>query len=75
MKQLPVCPNCGKEKKFGCSCEYGSLMKVKMEPTEKQKGFFHKKFCPKCGASSNEMHCKKCGFSFSLEDFWIAKFW
>jgi len=75
MKHLKYCPYCGKEKKFDCQCEYGSLMKIAMEPSEKQQGLFHKKFCPHCASSSYDMSCKKCGFSFSAEDFWIVRFW
>jgi hypothetical protein len=75
MQRMSYCPYCGKEKKFECSCEYGSVMKVHMEPNEKQKGLFHKKYCPKCGASATVMTCSKCGFNFSEGDFWIPKFW
>lgn len=75
MKNLVFCPYCSKEKKFDCQCEYGKLMKIAMEPNEKQRGLFHKKFCPHCQAPSTQMKCAKCGFSFSEEDFWIPKFW
>ncbi len=75
MRGLKYCPYCGKEKRFECQCEYGKLMKMKMEPNERQKDFFFKKYCPKCGASCTQMTCKQCGLSFSEEDFWNIKSW
>jgi len=71
---LKFCPYCGKEKKFACSCEYGKLMKMKMEPNDKQKGFFHKRYCPKCGNPSTGLTCGHCQFSFSEEDFWSTNY-
>ncbi|MDH5720250.1 MAG: hypothetical protein OEZ13_06460 [Spirochaetia bacterium] len=50
-------------------------MKIKMEANDRQKGFFHKKHCPKCGQNSKETTCKSCGVSFSNDDFWMPKLW
>ncbi|MCB1145260.1 MAG: hypothetical protein KDK41_05515 [Leptospiraceae bacterium] len=75
MRRLPNCPYCGKEKQFACTCEYGKIMKMKMDPSERDQDFYKKRYCPKCGSSASEMTCKKCNFSFSAEDFWHKKGW
>lgn len=75
MRGLKYCSYCGKEKRFDCKCEYGKLMKMKMEPNERQEDFFRKRYCPKCGGSAKSMQCKHCGFSFSEQDFWVVRLW
>ncbi|MDH5716709.1 MAG: hypothetical protein OEZ22_03610 [Spirochaetia bacterium] len=75
MRGYKHCPYCGKEKKFDCRCEYGQVMKIKMDPNEKQKGLFHKKYCPKCGKNCTVTTCSSCNISFSNEDFWISRLW
>ncbi|MES0491940.1 MAG: hypothetical protein ABUK01_18235 [Leptospirales bacterium] len=75
MKRAPHCPYCGQEKQFSCRCDYGKIMKIKMEPTEREQGLYHKKYCPKCGKTSTDVQCKHCQYSFSQEDFWYKNSW
>jgi len=75
MRHYQFCPYCGKEKKFDCQCEYGQIMKIKMDASEKQINFFHKKYCPKCQKNSTEPTCSGCGLTFSNEDFWVKNLW
>jgi hypothetical protein len=75
MRQLKYCPYCGKEKRFDCHCEYGKLMKMGTEPNSRQKAFFEKNYCPKCGSRAQDLRCPDCSFSFSAEDFWNPRFW
>lgn len=75
MRRAKYCPYCGEEKQFGCRCDYGHLMKAKMEPNELQQDFFHKRYCPKCGSNSTHDQCRQCGFNFTNEDFWTIRLW
>eukprot|EP00494_Astrolonche_serrata_P009132 UN09182 len=69
MRGLDYCPQCGKGKRFDCQCEYGKIMKMKMEPSDRQKDFFRKKYCPKCASTSSSLKCKNCGFLFQKKIF------
>ncbi len=72
---LPYCPYCGEEKRFSCRCGYGKIMKLRMDPNEKEMGFYHKRFCPKCGNKTTADTCKECGLTFSESDFWMKTLW
>ena len=67
-KRFKYCPYCGKEFRGGCTCPYGSHVKMRMDFDDRLRQLYVKRFCPLCGHRSTSRVCGHCDRAFDQDD-------